>query len=98
LLYLSRWSSPEKASEFAFIYQKGLKGRYLRVRDVEQETKDNKSPDDTSERLTGKHAWLTEEGPVKIEVKGDIVLVTESLDQETSTKIEREIFSGGVVK
>jgi hypothetical protein len=98
LLYLSRWSSSKKASEFAFIYQKGLKGRYLRVRDVDQETKDNKAPDDTSETLTGKHAWLTEEGPVKIEVKGDLVLVTESLDEETFTKIEREIFSGGVVK
>jgi hypothetical protein len=44
------------------------------------------------ETLTGKHAWLTEEGSVVIEVNADMVLVTESLDQDTTAKMEQELF------
>ncbi len=98
LMYLSRWSSPEKASEFAFVYAKGLKDRYVRVHNVEEEATDTKHATYTVETLTGKHSWLTEEGPVVIEVKGDTVLVSESLDQDTTAKIEREIFSTGATK
>ena len=98
LMYLSRWSSPEKASEFAFVYAKGLKDRYVRVHNVEEEATDTKHAAYTVETLTGKHSWLTEEGPVVIEVKGDTVLVSESLDQDTTAKIEREIFSTGARK
>lgn len=90
VLYLSRWSSPEKASEFAFVYAKGLKSRYLHVRDDRDPDKESKS-NYTVETLTGKHTWLTEEGPVVIEVKGDTVLVSESLDQDTTTRIESEL-------
>jgi len=35
--------------------------------------------------LRGRHAWLTEEGTVVIEVRGDAVLISESLDEETTT-------------
>lgn len=98
VMYLSRWSTPEKASEFAFVYAKGLKDRYLQVRAVEDEVKNTKPASYTLQTLTGRHTWLTEEGTVLIEVKGDTVLVSESLDQETTTKIEREIFPTGVAK
>jgi hypothetical protein len=98
VLYLSRWSSPEKASEFAFVYAKGLKDRYLRARDVEEDSKNSKPAKYTLETLTGKHTWLTEEGPVLIVVKGDTVLVSESLDQDTTTKVEREVFAGPAAK
>ncbi|MGC2198098.1 MAG: hypothetical protein WA628_25735, partial [Terriglobales bacterium] len=98
VMYLSRWSSPQKASEFAFVYAKGLKDRYMRVHEVEDESKGNKSTNFSVETLTGKHTWLTEEGPVFIVVKGDTVLVSESLDQDTTTKIEREIFPTGISK
>jgi hypothetical protein len=35
---------------------------------------------------------LTEEGPVVIEIKGDMVLISESLDQDTTDKIEHDVF------
>src|SRR5437868_10365062 len=90
VLYLSRWSSPEKASEFAFVYAKGLKDRYQHVRDVDEE-KQVKLASYTVETLTGKHSFLTEEGTIFIEVKGDMVLVSESLDQDTTTQVERQV-------
>jgi hypothetical protein len=95
VFYLSRWSSPEKASEFGFVYAKGLSGRYRRVREVEKDAKGTKSANYTVETLTGKHSWLTEEGTVFLEVKGDMVLVGESLDEVTTSAVEREIFPAG---
>ena len=44
------------------------------------------------EKQTGKRTWLTEEGPVVIDVKGDTVLVVESIDQPTTEKLEQEVF------
>jgi hypothetical protein len=91
-MYLSRWSNAQKASEFAFIYAKGLKDRYNHVRDVGAETKTVKPANYTVETLTGTHSYLTEEGPVVIEIKGDMVLISESLDQDTTDKIENDVF------
>jgi hypothetical protein len=94
LLYVSRWSSAEKASEFAWVYAKGLEQRYKRVHEVEAEGKKAKPASYTLETLTGSHAWLTEEGSVFIDVQGDTVLVSESLDQDTTQRVEREILQG----
>jgi len=94
LLYVSRWSSAEKASEFAWVYAKGLQQRYKRVHEVEDEGKKAKPANYTVETLMGAHSWLTEEGSVFIDVRGDTVLVSESLDQETTERIEREILQG----
>jgi hypothetical protein len=92
MMYLSRWSNAEKASEFAFVYAKGLKDRYTRLRDTGEAAKAARPPQYTLETLTGKHNYLTEEGPVMIEVNGDMVLISESLDQETTDKIEHDVF------
>jgi hypothetical protein len=92
LLYVSRWSSAEKASEFAWVYAKGLEKRYKRAHEVGEDSSKPKPANYTVETLTGKHAWLTEEGSVFIEVQGDTVLVSESLDQDTTERVEREIF------
>jgi len=94
VMYLSRWSSPQKATEFAYIYAKGLKDRYARANEVGDAAKDSKPRNYTVETLTGTHSWLTEEGAVVIEVKGDLVLVTESLDQETTANFQRELMGG----
>ena len=75
LLYVSRWSSAEKASEFAEIYAKGLAQRYGKV--VEAPVKD-----DRRLSMTASHVWTTEEGAVLIHVRGDLVLVAEDLDHE----------------
>ena len=92
LLYASRWSSPEKASSFAAIYASALGKRYLHVHDVSQDGKEPEALTQVLDHLTGKRAWLTEDGPVVIDVQGDTVVVTESLDQVTTDNLEQEVF------
>jgi len=94
LLYVSRWSSAERAAEFAGIYARSLGQRYKKV---EQPADSAGAPEDrTQERkvelLQGRHAWTTEEGAVVIEEHGDTVLVSESLDAATTETLEKEIF------
>ena len=103
LMYLSRWSNAQKASEFAFIYAKGLKDRYTHLREVGEEKKGEekktvRAAKDTIETLSGTHSYLTEEGPVVIEIKGDMVLISESLDQDTTDKIERDVFAAAATR
>ncbi len=96
LLYVSRWSNAEKASQFAAIYAKALARRYVHLHDVPQsDTKNGKDPvlqPAALEKLTGKHTWLTEEGSVVIEAEGDTVVVTESVDQLATDQLEQEVF------
>jgi len=95
LLYVSRWSNPERASEFASVYVKGLKQRYKQL-DVVGDPATRGSPSSyTLNTVTGKHSWTTEEGVVLLEVVGDTVLVCESLDSQTTDRLERELLPGG---
>jgi hypothetical protein len=88
VLYLSRWSSPAKAAEFAAVYAKSLAQRYQRPRGLGPDGKvsDDAPPPDSWRTLRGRHAWLTEEGPVVIEVRGDTMLISESLDDDTTRR------------
>ena len=95
LLYVSRWSDADRAAEFAAIYAKYLPKRYLHVHDL---ALDPATAQEKTNMLTGTHTWLTESGPVVIEVKGDTVLITESLDQATTEGLERGLFRAPVVK
>ncbi len=98
LLYVSRWSSPEKASEFAEIYARSLAKRYKKVEEVADpasaEPMDHPTIDHSNDAdfLHGRHAWTTEEGSVVIEEHGDTVLVSESLDAATTATLEKEVF------
>ena len=49
-------------------------------------------PADSWRTLRGRHAWLTEEGAVVIEVRGDAVLISESLDDETTKRAEEDFW------
>jgi len=91
LFYASRWSSAEWASEFAAIYAQSLPKRYQRVREA---AVDGAKPLDLDkiERFSGTHTFLTEEGPIVIEVAGDTVLVTESLDPQVTDQLEATVF------
>jgi hypothetical protein len=89
LLYVSRWSNAERAAQFAAVYAQSLPKRYQRAHGTGGEP----SHDFNFETLTGKHAWLTEEGSVVIDVVADTVLVAESLDQDATDKVEHEIFA-----
>ena len=98
LLYVSRWSTPEKASEFAEIYARSLAKRYKKVGAVADpstaEPTDQSKIDRSNDAdvLHGRHAWTTEEGTVIIEERGDTVFVSESLDAATTATLEKEVF------
>ncbi|HEV2730729.1 MAG TPA: hypothetical protein VGV15_11915 [Terriglobales bacterium] len=96
ILYVSRWSSAEKAADFAKIYGASLAKRYAHAaRDVAQsENRASRLPLNAAN--PGKHTWLTEEGTVVVEQQADTVLVTESLDQITSDRLEEEVFGAAM--
>lgn len=91
LFYASRWSSAEKAAEFAEIYARSLPQRYKQVQELTSSDPPQSSPARPGS-LHGRHEWKTEEGAVVIEQKGNTVLVSESLDSETTQSLERETF------
>ena len=96
LLYVSRWSGPETASQFAGIYAHSLRQRYKKaaaIGDGGQKQNDDSREASAPKSLKGRHAWNTEEGAVVIEQQGDTVLVSESLDAATTSTLEREVFN-----
>jgi hypothetical protein len=95
VLYVSRWSNAEKAARFAAIYAKSLEKRYKHVHEATEAERKPVGDLDKAESLTGPHTWLTEDGPVVIDVNGDSVLITESLDQPTTERLEHELFEPG---
>src|SRR5271155_5034860 len=95
LLYVSRWSSAERAAEFAGIYARSLGQRYKKTEEVGDRlsgTSDSTHSKNKAEPLRGRHLWTTEEGPVVIEQQGDTVFVSESLDPATTEALEKEVF------
>jgi hypothetical protein len=93
LLYVSRWSSADKAEEFAEIYARSLKQRYKKAEEVGDSTPDKAAQiAESADLLKGRHTWTTEEGTVLIEEQGDTVFVSESLDAATTATLEREVF------
>jgi len=107
LLYVSRWSSVDKAAEFASIYASALKERYKKVEaagapvpqsgaqtdDGKTDVKTDAKSDSNVDLLKGRHVWTTEEGTVVIEEQGDMVFVSESLDAATTATLEKEVFA-----
>lgn len=98
VLYVSRWSSPETAAEFAAIYAQSLEQRYKKAEEIGDPASDKftarnaGSKDDPKPAvLNGRHAWSTEEGAVVIEEQGDMVFVSESLDAATTASLEKEV-------
>jgi len=92
VLYVSRWSGPEQAAEFAAIYARGLETRYKNCHETGGDAAKTKSATYNVQTLTGKHAWLTEQGPIFMDIEGDTVLVSETLDQTVSEQVEQELF------
>src|SRR5450631_3392632 len=95
LLYVSRWTTAENAADFAAIYAKSLAKRYEHVHAAAEAGQKAVEADDfdTLQSLTGKHTWRTEDGSVVIEVQGQTVMVTESLDGDTTKRLEGELFA-----
>jgi hypothetical protein len=94
LLYVSRWSSADKAAEFAEIYAQSLKKRYKKVEGAGDPAPDAaKNSDSKVDLLKGRHTWTTEDGAVVIDEQGDTVFVSESLDAATTASLEKEVFA-----
>jgi hypothetical protein len=99
LFYVSRWSSAEKAGEFAEIYARSLAKRYKKVQEAGDGGVKSTSGEPGAQHaefkvdvLKGRHAWTTDEGAVVIEEQGDTVLVSESLDAATTATLEKDVF------
>lgn len=78
LVFVSRWANPKAAAQFAAIYARGIQQRYKNAgapagSDLPADLK-------TLQSLSGSHAWKTEDGAIVLDVKGNTVLVSESLD------------------
>lgn len=107
LLYVSRWSSGDKAAEFASIYAHALRERYKKVEAADArvpepgaqtesgdtDVKTDAKDDTKVDLLKGRHTWATEDGTVVIEEQGDMVFVSESLDAATTATLEKEVFA-----
>ena len=95
LLYVSRWSSADKAAEFAEIYARSLKQRYKKAEEAGESGAGQKLRrlPIHADLLKGRHAWTTEDGTVVIEEQGDTVFVSESLDAATTATLEKEVFA-----
>ena len=94
VLYVSRWSTPSKAAEFAAVYAKSLVQRYQKRQALGTDGKiaEDAPPADSWRTLRGRHAWRTEEGTVLIEVRGDEILISESLDDDTTKRVEADFW------
>ncbi len=94
VLYVSRWSSPAKAAEFAAVYAKSLAQRYQKRQPLGADGKvaEDAPPAGSWRTLRGRHAWLTEEGVVVIEVRDDQILISESLDDETTKRVAADFW------
>jgi hypothetical protein len=100
LLYVSRWADGEKAAEFAADYAKSLAKRYDKHEPLGNDGKvaADAPPAESWRTLRGRHTWMTEEGAVVIEVRDDRVMVSESLDDETTKRVEEDFFGAAVEK
>ena len=96
LLYVSRWSDAESAATFAAIYAKALGKRYRHVQGTAERETANIDRDG-AETLTGLHTWLTEQGAVVVNVQANTVFITESLDQSTTDRLEKELLESQAV-
>ena len=89
LVFVSKWSSAKAAAQFAAIYARGMQQRYKKI----EEPLGSALPADlkTLGSLSGDHTWTTEEGPVVLNVKGDTLLVTESLDPAITEQFRQAV-------
>jgi hypothetical protein len=92
-MYVSRWSNAEQAAQFAAIYARSLAKRYKRAREPLGDPAKSVGELDSLQTLTGMHTWLTEDGPVVIEVEGNTVLAVETFDPATAEDVQRAVFA-----
>ncbi len=77
LLYVSKWSSAEIATEFAKVYASALKTRYDNTHFVQTTLGAGGSRD----------KYISADGPIFIEQHGDMLVIVESFDDATADKL-----------
>ncbi len=91
LLYVSRWSGAERRQSSP----RSMRSRWTTATSMCTQTcragNCALKSVEISKRLTGSHTWMTEQGPVVIDVQNENVLMTESLDQPTTDRVEQEL-------
>lgn len=91
LVFVSRWANPKAAAQFAAIYARGIQQRYKNAgapagSDLPTDLK-------TLQSLSGSHTWRTEDGAIVVDVKGNTVLVTESVDAGITEAFRNTVLS-----
>jgi IrrE N-terminal-like domain len=86
LLYLSRWSTPEAAKNFAAVYAGTLLRRY-------KFAQSQSAPAASVSAAQPVTHWTTDEGPVLVEQQGTTVLVLESFEAEFMSKLREAVFA-----
>ena len=90
LIYVSRWASPEAATNFGEIFGAAIQKRY-RVeagRGERQEIKTRPDVDANSASAGAglRDAWRTDDGLISVETRGAILLITEGFDDASPVK------------
>jgi hypothetical protein len=91
LVFVSRWANSKAAAQFAAVYARGIQQRYKNAAPPAA----SELPSDlkTLQTLSGSHNWGTEDGPIVLDVKGNTVLVTESIDQPITDAFRDFVFA-----
>ena len=94
MVFVSRWTNPKAAAKFAAIYARGIQQRYPHP----EAPAGSNLPADLKllGSLNGDHQWTTDDGVIVIDVKGDTVLVTESLTPRITEQFRNAVL-GSVV-
>lgn len=89
LVFVSRWANPKAAAQFAAIYARGIQQRY---KNVGAPVGSDLPPDfKTLQSLSGSHTWKTDDGSLVLDVMGNTVLVSESLDPSITDQFRRAV-------
>lgn len=92
MVFVSRWASPKAAAQFAAVYARGIQQRYKKA--VAPAGSNLPSDLKMLGSLTGDHQWSTDDGTIVVDVKGDTVLVTESLDAGITDQFRNAVLGG----
>ena len=76
LVYVSRWSSDKVAQEFARIYASALTSRYTQLEHIQ-----------ASSGNSGREKYTSTDGPIFLEQRGDLLVITESFDDATADRL-----------
>ncbi len=91
LVFVSRWANPKAAAQFAAIYARGIQQRYKNA--GAPAGSDLPSDMKTLQSLSGSHTWKTGDGSIVLDVKGNTVLITESLDSSITEAFRNAVLS-----